>query len=188
MIKKIIQERERIFIAGEGESEQSFVKWLQQLSNQQGLHIHLDCETLEGGGYKSMLEKTLRERKRKERHRARLSILLVDSDRDLRWDDGWTLPHLKEQATKHNIHLCVQSPNLEGILFRMLPNNERLQKSATNLHTQLCKAWPNYQKPADARTLAAKFSLNDLIRAAKADPELNTFLTLLGFYFTQSRK
>jgi bisphosphoglycerate-dependent phosphoglycerate mutase len=61
MTKRIIQQRKRIFIAAEGESEQSFVKWLQQLSDQQRLHIHLDCQTLEGGGYKTMLERAVRE-------------------------------------------------------------------------------------------------------------------------------
>lgn len=180
MKKRIIQERKRIFIAGEGESEQSFVKWLQQLSDQQGLYIHLDCQTLEGGGYKTMLERTIRERKRKERYRAKFSILLVDGDRAERRDDGWTLAQLKQQALKQNIIVCVQRPNLEGILLRMLPNNECLQPIGTKTHSQLCQAWPDYQKPADARSLAAKFSLNDLIRVAKVDEELNIFLCMIG--------
>ena len=180
MTKRIIQQRKRIFIAGEGESEQSFVKWLQQLSNQLGLNIHLDCQTLEGGGYKTMLVRTVRERKRKERYRAKYSILLVDSDRAERGDDGWTLSQLKQQASNQNIKVCVQCPNLEGILLRMLPKNERLQPTGAKAHSQLCHAWHDYQKPADTRTLAAKFSLNDLLRVAQVDSELNAFLSLIG--------
>lgn len=180
MTKRIIQQRKRIFIAAEGESEQSFVKWLQQLSDQQGLNLHLDCQTLEGGGYKTMLERAVRERKRKERYRAKFSILLVDSDRAERGDDGWTLVQLRQQASKENIDVCVQCPNLEGVLLRMLPNNERLQSAGAKAHSQLCQAWPGYQKPADARMIAAKFSLYDLLRVAKVDSELNAFLSLIG--------
>ncbi len=182
MTKRIIQQRKRIFIAGEGESEQSFVKWLQQLSDQQGLHVHLDCQTLEGGGYKTMLERTVRERKRKERYRAKFSILLVDSDRAERGEDGWTLQQLKQQALSQNINLCVQQPNLEGLLLRMLPNNEHLQPVGTKAHSQLRREWPEYQKPADTRTLAAKFSLDDLVRVARFDIDLRSLLKSIGLY------
>ncbi len=180
MTKGSIQQRTRIFIAAEGESEQSFVKWLQQLADEQGLHIHLDCQILDGGGYKTMFERTVRERVRKERFRAKFSILLVDRDRADRGDDGWTLLHLKQKAAKEKIKVCLQCPNLEGILLRMLPNNEQLHPSAAKTHSQLCQVWSNYQKPADARMLAAKFSLNDLLRVAKVDLELNTLLSMIG--------
>ncbi len=180
MKKRIILQRKRIFIAGEGESEQSFVKWLQLLSDQQGLHVHLDCQTLEGGGYKTMLERAVRERKRKERYRAKYSILLVDGDRAERGDDGLSLSQLKQEALKQNIKVCVQNPNLEELLLRMLPNNERLQPAGAKAHSQLCQAWRGYQKPTDARTLAAKFSLDDLLRVAKMDSELNTLLSTIG--------
>src|SRR5262249_25991421 len=146
MTKRIIHERKRIFIAGEGESEQSFVKWLQRLSNQQGLHIHLDCQTLGGGGYKTILEKTIHERKRKERYRAKFSILLIDGDRAEYGDDGLSLSQLKQQALKQNIKVCIQYPNLEGLLLRMLPNNESMQPNSAKAHKQLCQAWPEYQK------------------------------------------
>lgn len=55
MRKKIIQQRTRYFLAVEGESEQSFIKWLQNLADQNGLHVHLDCQPLGGGGYEMML-------------------------------------------------------------------------------------------------------------------------------------
>jgi hypothetical protein len=180
MTKQVIQQRKRIFITGEGESEQSFIKWLQLLSDQQGLHIHLDFKNLEGGGYKTMLEKAVRERKRKERYKAKSSILLVDSDRSDRGDDGWSLLQLKQYALKEHFEVCVQHPNLEGLLWRMLPNNEQLQPSSTKAHSQLCQSWPDYQKPADTRTLAGKFSSGDLFRVAKVDSELNALLLIIG--------
>lgn len=182
MTKRIIQQRKRIFIAGEGDSEQSFVKWLQRLSDQSGLHVHLDCQPLGGGGYKTMLKKAMQERKRKERHKAVFSILLVDSDRDERGDDGWSIEQLKHEALKHKITICVQTPNQEGILLRMIAGNERSKPNSANVQKLLRNAWPDYKKPVDAQTLATKFLLEDLIRLAHFDTELKILLSMIGLY------
>jgi hypothetical protein len=64
MPAQIIKIRARFFVAVEGESEQSFVTWLQRLSDKE-LHIHLDSVLLGGGGFKSMLEYAAREHKRR---------------------------------------------------------------------------------------------------------------------------
>lgn len=180
MTRNIILKRTRFFFSVEGEGEQSVIKWLQELADQNGLHVHLDCEVLKGGGYKTMLEDAIRYRKRKERQTAKKTILLIDSDRAERGDDGWSLPQLKQEALKNKIHVCVQNPNLEGLLLRLMPGKENLQPNVSNAYKQLRSLWPNYEKPADARTLAAKFSLNDLIRAARVDIELKTLLSLIG--------
>lgn len=127
--RAIIPQRTRFFLAVEGEGEQSFIKWLGELSDQNGLHISLDCLPLGGGGYKSMLTNTVCYRQRKERKKAKATILLLDADRSAR-DDGWTIAQLRAKATQENINLCVQIPNQEGLLLRMLPGNERLQPSA----------------------------------------------------------
>jgi hypothetical protein len=178
---KYIQQRKRIFIAGEGEGEQSFVKWLQRLSDQNGLHVYLDCQPLGGGGYKTMLEKTVRECSRKGRSSAKSYILLVDSDRAERGDDGWSLLQLKQESSKHKINVCVQTPNQEGLLVRMMPGNESLQPSIAKVQNQLRSIWPDYQKPVDAQTLASKFGLNDLLRVAHIDSELKMLQSIKGF-------
>jgi hypothetical protein len=89
---------------------------------------------------------------------------------------------LRQQASKENIQVCAQCPNLEGVLLRMLPNNERLQPTGAKAHSQLCQAWSDYQKPADTRALAAKFLLQDLMRVANIDSELKKFLTIIGLF------
>jgi hypothetical protein len=180
MTKKIIQQRKRIFIGAEGESEQSLIKWFQDLSNQRGLHVHLDCEVLKGGGYKPMLEKAVHFRKRKERDKVKDSILLVDADRAER-DDGWSLFQLRQEALKHKFIVCVLYPNLEGLLVRLTEGNENLKPSPPTVQKLLSKVWPKYEKPADARTLADKFTLADLLRVAKVDQELNVLLSIIGF-------
>lgn len=180
MKKIVIRQRKRIYIAVEGEGEQAFIKFLQHLSDQNGLHIHLDCVPLSGGGYKSMLKKAIHNRSRRERNTAKDSILLVDGDRADKSDDGWTLEKLLSEATKKKFTVCLQNPNQEGLLLRMIPGNERLQPHATTAHKLLQKEWDDYQKPTDAHTLKSKFSLEDLLRAARVDEELKRLLRIIG--------
>lgn len=182
MTKKILQQRTRIFFSVEGESEQSVIKWLQGLSEQKGLHVHLDCQVLGGGGYKSMLDGALHYKKRKERYKAKHSILLVDADRAERGDDGWSLSQLRQAASKHKIIVYILQPNLEGLLLRLVAGNEHLQPSAVTVQQKLRKVWSNYKKPADARTLASKFGLSDLFRVACVDVELKMLLETIGLY------
>ncbi len=181
MPRKTIVQRTRFFIAVEGDGEQSFVKWLQELSEQLGLHIHLDCQPLGGGGYKTMLAEVVRQRQRKERYSAKSTILIVDLDRAIREDDGWAIQKLQEEAKKAKVDICLQSPNQEGLFLRMFKGNEQVQPNASNTLAQLQRVWPDYRKPVDSRTLSSKFSLDDLLRVAKHDQSLKGLLITLGF-------
>lgn len=183
-MKKMIKQRTRFYVAVEGEGEQSFIKWLQNLSDQSNLHIHLDCQLLSGGDYKTMLNNAVNYQKRKERNRL-AAILLLDADRATR-DDGWSLDRLREEANKQKFNLCLQFPNQEGLLLRLLPGNEHLQPEAGNTGRLLRRAWAEYQKPVDAYTLQSKFVLNDLLRVAKVDPEIKNLLAVIGL-LTESK-
>jgi len=179
MKKKSQKLRTHYFIPVEGEGEQSLIKWIQGLCDDHGLHVHLDSPSLGGGGYEPMLKKTKRYRAQKERLKAKATILLVDSDRADQGDDGWSIDKLKQEAKKYQIDVCIQIPNLEGWLLRMIPGNEYLQLDNERLKEQLKKDWPNYKKPVDKRTLASKFSHSDLLRAAEYDSELNKLLEII---------
>lgn len=179
MTKKVILQRKRIFFAAEGESEQSFIRFLQFISDQQHLSVHLDCEVLNGGGYKTMLERAACHRIRKGRNKIK-GILIVDTDRAEKNDDGWSIEKLRAEANKQNLYACFQTPNLEGLLLRMLPGKERLQPKYSTVQKQLSKEWKEYQKPVDARTLISKFTLDDLLRVAKVDADLKHLLETIG--------
>jgi hypothetical protein len=144
---RIIIPRIRFLLAVEGDGEQSFIKWLGELSDAEGLNTHLDCRPLDGGGYKSMLVNAVLYRKRQNetKGKPKASILLVDGDRAVR-DDGWTIAQLREAAHREGFQVCVQSPNQEGLLLRMLPRNERLLPDALSAKRQLQVLWPNYDK------------------------------------------
>jgi hypothetical protein len=179
MPSQIIKKRARFFVAVEGESEQSFVTWLQVLS-EQDLHIHLDGVPLGGGGFKSMLEKAVRLLKRrcKTAGAYEACFLVVDGDRAGQGD--WSIEKLRQEAAKQKITICVQNPNHEGLLFRMMRGMEREIPDAASAETKLKSRWPNYQKPMNAHALGRQFSLDDLLRVANVDCDLENFLKKIG--------
>jgi hypothetical protein len=122
----------------------------------------------------------LQERNAKSKSKAKSSILVVDSDRDERKEDGWTLEQLKKEASKSNFVVFVQRPNQEGLLWRMIPGNENKTPPVTNAHKLLLKHLPDYRKPPDFHWLDQKFSLNDIRRTATVDSDLNNLLSIIG--------
>ncbi len=121
----VVKIRTTVYLAVEGEGEQAFVKLLQRFSeDQKGLHVNLDCKVLCGGGYKTMLKSAQQQSKKRLKNKPKDSILLVDGDRGLKKEDGWTLDKLKKEAKKLGFVVCVQNPNQEGWLYRLLPGNE----------------------------------------------------------------
>jgi hypothetical protein len=178
MAPRIIEKRSRFFVAVEGESEQSFVTWLQVLS-QRELHIHLDGVLLGGGGFKSMLENAVRLHKRHCRIGAYEDrFLLVDGDRAEQGD--WTIEKLKREAAIHEFTVCVQNPNHEGLLLRMMRGMEREIPEAASVKARLRSRWANYEKPMNAHALGRQFSIDDLLRVANVDIDLATLLRKIG--------
>lgn len=178
MPARTIPQRTRFFLATEGEGEQSFVKWLQQLADSEGLHIHLDCKLLSGGGLEDMLTRAIVHRKRGLKRAFKDSFLIVDGDRAESGD--CSIDELRRQADRSNIRVCVQQPNQEGLLLRMLPSKERLKPDKESAIRLLRAEWPDYEKPVDAYTLSRRFSIDDLRRVASVDPDLQHFLRLIG--------
>jgi hypothetical protein len=76
--------------------------------------------------------------------------------------------------------VCVQHPNHEGLLLRMMPAMEREIPEAASAETKLKKHWPSYQKPMNAYALNRQFSLDDLRRVAKVDSDLEHLLEKIG--------
>jgi hypothetical protein len=176
-----IKQRTRFFVAVEGESEQSFIKWLQILSAEVNLHIHLDSVVLGGGGYKTMLQSAVAMHKRRCRTtgKYRDCFLVVDTDRAGQGD--WSVDKLRQEAAEHRLTVFAQNPNHEGLLLRMIPGMERQNPDATSTATKLKNHWPTYLKPANANALQRQFSLEALLRASVADSDLAKFLKKIGF-------
>jgi len=184
MAAQTIKKRTRFFVAVEGESEQSFLVWLQVLA-QGKLHIHLDDVLLGGGGFKSMLEKAVKQHARgcKISGAYKDRFLMVDADRAQQGD--WSIEKLKAEAAKYKFTVCVQSPNHEGLLLRMMPGMEREISDATSSETKLKTRWPSYQKPVNAHALGRQFSIDDLLRVGRVDLDLGNFLGKIGLMARQ---
>ena len=182
--------RKRIFIACEGESEESFVKWLQQLCDDQELSIHLDSYLLRGGGYEKMLSIAIEERN-KRRSKAgsafKQSVLFVDTDRGDSSVDVWSLENLRQAAFKSDFFACFSRPNLEGVLLRMLLPKAQIAWDSKRVEKELHNVWEKYKKPATADILALKFRLDKIdpadaiLRVAQKDPDIQALLSAIGF-------
>jgi hypothetical protein len=150
------------------------------LSDNNGLSVHLDTYTLTGGGYKTMLENAVQEHKKRVRSKGayRDRFLIVDGDRA----DGqdWPLEKLREEAAKHKFTVIVQRPKHEGLLYRMTRGKEHDIPSSSTAETKLRTVWPTYQKPANAHMLNSHFTLDDLVRLAGVDPDLDNLLRRIG--------
>jgi|GEM_PF-609519 len=177
--------RTRIFVAGEGQSEQAFTKWLQQLTDSRDLSLHLGYKSLEGGGYKSMYHKAIKLREKGLRNgQYSRGFLLVDSDRADRNDcsGDWSLKELKAEAAKNDLQICVQYPNYEGLLLRIFSNKDKKMLNLTPVKAEkhLKDIWQDYEKPVDALTLSRKLSYKGLMSAADWDSDLKNLLRTIG--------
>ncbi|KAF0096960.1 MAG: Uncharacterized protein FD163_1901 [Hyphomonadaceae bacterium] len=180
MSSMIIKTKTRFFLAVEGESEQSFISWVQMVCNNLQLAVHLDAAVLGGKSYDYMLDKAVKERDKKNRSKAKKCILLVDADVG-NFANGWSCQDLKERASKANFEVCFQRPNHEALLCQLFAGYE--QKKFANskaADSKLKKLWSNYKKPANAYQLSAQFCGDDLFRAAAYDSELKKLLTYIG--------
>jgi|SRR5581483_475827 len=178
-MRRPVRVRTRFFVAVEGESEQSFVKWLQLLS-EESCHIHLDCVVLAGGGFKSMLTKAVRFHHRHCLSRGTYAdrFLIVDADRSEQ--DDCSIAELTKAATEKKFHVFAQKPNHEGFLLRLLPGMAQKTVHAKSAIAELQAAWPTYHKPVNALALQRRFTLADLHRLARHDSGLHDFLTRIG--------
>ena len=148
--------------------------------SEDGLSVHLDSYVLGGGGYKSMLENAVREHKKRTKSKGTYEdrFLIVDGDRANGQD--WSSEKLREEAAKHDFRVVVQRPNHEGLLYRMTPGKECDIPSASTAQAKLQTFWPTYQKPVNANKLSAHFKLDDLVRLAGVDPDLDNLLRQIG--------
>lgn len=74
--------RKRLFFAVEGDGEQAFCRWLQELCDEADRYLHLDVHNLCGGDPLKMVHQALQRRERGlQRGEYGTSVLLIDGDR-----------------------------------------------------------------------------------------------------------
>ena len=173
--------RRRVFVGTEGESERSFAAWLQQLCDtNRRPPLHLDISLGSGGDGVRVVEDAATRYRRRSSQRGLFSAGLVLLDAD-RLDEDRQRGRDPEMAARGTgLRLVLLRPNLEGVLARLFPGNERRQLSIQDTEGVLRVQWPEYRKPATALELGRRFRLDDLRRAAAYDDALGTLLAVLG--------
>lgn len=167
------------FFGVEGKSEQSFVKFLQHLCDDQQRNLSLDCAKGSGGDTLTVVREASRSlKKRSGRRLYRERIVLLDQDRVA--EDRWAGRDAEATAFELGFTIIFQVPNLEGVLIRLHKGSEekRVRKGTERAHLQ--RLWPEYRKPPTADQLIRRFGLDDLRRAARHDKELAKLLKILG--------
>ena len=174
-----VKPRRVIFIGVEGKSDRAFARFLQRCCDGEDRHLHLDIKPGSGGDSVSVVEEAGRHL---ARHSAKRDIgdKLVLLDRDRIEADLKAGRDAQAAASRWNLKMLFQDPNLEGLLFRLYPGHEQRRIMAGDAMAELRKVWPEYSKPPTADQLSRRFTLSDVWRAARYDEELQKLLTVLG--------
>ena len=105
-------------------------------------------------------------------------LVLLDEDRIA--EDYRNGRDARAFARQSGIGIVLQTPKLEGVLLRLHPGSEQRVVSSHEAERELKRVWPGYKKPPISSQLSKRFSIDDLRRAAKYDPELRRLLTTIG--------
>ena len=178
-----IQQRTRIFLGCEGQSEQSYGARLSQIAEAAGLHVYIDNDVLQPGAGDplALVQMAVRRIAEKERKRGVFSLRAVLLDRD-KWGqapdrDIQTAP----LAARNRFSLIWQNPCHEGLLLRHLEGQENSHPATADLALQALKrVWPEYSKAMPAIQLATRIDLVAVRRACTAEPTLASFLIQIG--------
>jgi RloB-like protein len=179
--RPFIPQRKPIFIGCEGESEQGYAGFLQDLIHEADLHVHLNIELLRAGDPLSRIELAVRKLAQLQRSRGSFPdrFVLLDTDQlALSHDRAQRALHL---AAEHGIKVVWQEPCFEAMLLRHFagktadrpPDNQTTQ--AAILHE-----WPQYRKATSRADLARKIDLDAVIRAAGVEGDLMALLRCIG--------
>lgn len=174
--------RKRVFIGAEGESERSLAKLLGTLCNEQGLSFYLDIVVCGGGDSLAVTEHAVREYRKRKRLYGSFSTACILLDYDRLEQDMRSGRNPEPKANTENLKLVYLKPNIEGVLLRFHPGQEKRQPTANNAERRLRKFWPEYHKPASAEKLRKRFGIEDIRRAALYDNGLRWILEKLTLW------
>ena len=80
--RRLVQQRRSFFIAGEGQSERAFVRFLQRLCDEAGLPVYLDVKPQDGGGAVNVIKQAGRWlEKNPPKREYKVRLVLLDRDR-----------------------------------------------------------------------------------------------------------
>ena len=178
-----IQQRTRIYLGCEGQSERSYGARLGQIADEAGLRLSFDNDVLRPGGGDplDLVQLAVKRIKQIESKRPAFVFRAILLDRD-KWGIA---PERDAQidwlAKQYSLHLIWQKPCHEGFLLRHLEGQKCAHPQSTDLASQALKrVWSEYHKPMAAMHLACKIDLQAVLRAASVESRFKDFIEQIG--------
>jgi hypothetical protein len=176
-----IPQRKPIFIGCEGESEQGYAGFLQDLIHDADLHVHLNIEVLRAGDPLARIELAIKKLEHARRKRVNFTDRFVFLDTDQLALSADKAHRARQIATANDIRVIWQAPCFEALLLRHFVGRTS-HRPLTNqaAESALRKEWPQYQKPMSRAELAHKIDREAVCRAAGVEGDLMTLLRCVG--------
>jgi hypothetical protein len=179
------QQRRRVFLGCEGDSERSYGTFLHQLVASNG-RLHIETVVLQPGGGDplAIVERAVAIIKRKEREfGSAYAVRAILLDQDKFGSNAMRDQRIPALVNVGGIHLIWQRPTHEALLLRHIPGCQTHQPpSAADALARLRGHWPDYSKGMSAAYLAGKITLDHVRGACGVEVELNEFLTKIGYF------
>ena len=176
-----IPQRRPIFIGCEGESEQGYAAFLQDLVHEADLHIHLSIEVLRAGDPLSRIELAIKKLENARRKRVNFNDRFVFLDTDQLALSADRAHRARALAAANDIRVIWQEPCFEALLLRHFEGRSG-HRPLTNQTSEaaLRQEWPQYQKPMSRAELARMIDHDAVVRAAGVEDDLLTLLRCIG--------
>lgn len=181
MRRPIIPQRKPIFIGCEGESEQGYAGFLQDLIQEAELHVHLNIDVLRAGDPLARIELAIRKLARLRNTRGTFADRFVFLDTDQLVLSADRANRARQLAAANGIRVIWQEPCFEAVLLRHF-TGRTAHRPLTNQATQnaILQEWPQYQKPMSRAELARKIDREAVTRAAGVEDDLMALLCCIG--------
>ena len=179
-----------IFFGCEGESEQSYGKFLNALAKKMHLRVHISTFVASPAGDAfAVIQKSIRECKIRSGNRDifKAKIVLLDSD---------TLSQIKSEKKdkmykmiKESEFIAIwQSPNHEGFLLTHFEGHQNSSPSKRDSEIMLKKVWPEYKKNMPAGKIEKALDIDKVIRASSVNESFVKILKIIGVVDRYGRK
>ena len=177
-----IRVRKPVFIGCEGESEQAYGQFLNDIVREKDLPFHIEVVNLNPGAGDPIarVKRAVQEIKRRNQRRAefRYRALLMDDDQLL--DDKKRRQEVAGLAAQYDISIIWQSPCHEAFLLRHFDGQltSRPSNCATSL-ANLRQMWPDYKKPMSRLAISRRLDFAGVKRVSGQHQEFASLLRFL---------
>jgi len=179
--RPFIPQRKPIFIGCEGESEQGYAGFLQDLIHEADLHVHLNIEVLRAGDPLARLELAVRKLTQLSKTRVNFIDRFVFLDTDVLALSADRANCARQLAADNDIRVIWQEPCFEAVLLRHFVERSTHRPPTNHLaENALLQVWPQYQKPMSRAELARKIDREAVTRAAAVEENLMALLRCIG--------